>query len=129
MKRTESIKKEVVVFGFLFVGLTSIVQYLQLPYPDELSLLSGLLAVSVSYLVRPIPEEGFVKFAAPLLLLVFGGYLIAEKGPKLLSGWVSYPMAGLLCLAIYVSLCMIMIKKRRKIRADHGLTTSKSNVD
>ena len=107
-------KKEAAVFAIIFVGLTWVIEELHLPYPDEVWLISGIVAALVVYLVRPIRDEGFLKFTGPILLLVLGGYLVVAKLPRLLSGLMSYRLAALLCLAFYGGCCWIIIKKKKK---------------
>jgi len=106
----------VAVFTVLFVGMTWIIEYFHLPYPDEIWLISGIVAALIVYWIRPNAEEGYLEFTGPILLLVLGAYLIAVKVPKLLSGLINYRLAGLLCLAFYVGCCWIIIKQRSKLR-------------
>ncbi len=109
-------KREAAVFGLIFVGMTWVIEHFQLPYPDEIWLISGILAALLVYWIRPFREEGYLKFTTPILLLVLGAYLIAVKAPKLLSHLMNYRLAGLLCLAFYVSCCWIIIKQRETLK-------------
>jgi hypothetical protein len=109
-------KKEVAVFAFIFVGMGWIIENFNLPYADEGWLLSSVVAALVAYWFRPNLEQGYLKFTGPILLVFLAGYLIVLKAPKLLSRLMNHRLAGLLCLAFYVSCCWIVIKQREKLK-------------
>jgi len=109
-------KKEAAVFAFILLGATGIFDYLQSPYPDEIWLTTGILSALVAYLLRPDRQEGLLNFTGPIILLVLGAYLAVIKLPKLLSGLINYRLAGLLCLALYLTCCWLMITQRKGLK-------------
>jgi hypothetical protein len=96
-------KKEAVVFALIFVSMSWVIDALHLPYADEIWLIAGVVAGFVLCLIRPNSEEGYLRCVSPIILVVFGAYIIVIKAPKLLLGIMNYRLAQLLCLLIYLS--------------------------
>jgi len=107
-------KKEAVVFAFIFVGMSWVIDALHLPYGDEIWLISGIVAAFVLCLVRPNSEEAYLRCIGPIILVVFAAYIIVIKAPKLFLGVMNYRLAQLLCLLIYLSCSWFIARKRRR---------------
>src|ERR1044072_2536267 len=78
-KRTRRMKKEAVVFAFIFVGMSWVIDALHLPYGDEIWLISGIVAAFVLCLVRPNSKEAYLRCIGPIILVVFAAYIIVIK--------------------------------------------------
>ena len=108
-------KKEAVVFVIVFLVVIWISDILRLPYQDEIWLAAGIVAALLAYWFRPNYREGYIKFTAPIILLLVAGYLVVLKAPKLLLK-EDYPYVRLLLLLIYASTCWLAIKRRQASR-------------
>lgn len=106
-------KKELIVFAVILIGIDWLLKTSQIPYADEVWLISGLFAAHIVYLIRPERDENYAKITGPVLLMVLGAYVVVLKAPILLSALINYRLAQLLCLAIYASFGWLLIKKRR----------------
>ncbi len=113
-----AISRDTLIFIGVFGGLGAVLQILEPPRGDEVWLLLGLIAVHISYWLRSDSNEGYWKFTLPILVLVIGGYILALKTPKILSGVMPSGLAQLVCLAIYASVGWLIVKKWATVSKD-----------
>lgn len=107
-----TINRDTLIFIGVLGGIGAVLQILGTPRPDEVWLLLGLIAVHIAYWLRSDSNESYWKFAAPILVLIIGGYIVALKTPKILSGMMPYGVAQLVCLAIYGFGGWLIVSKR-----------------
>jgi len=109
--------KRGVVFGLIIFGILQLAKSLAAPV-DEAWLVAGFLAILVSYWVPPIPGEKYVAWAGTNLLMVIGIYFCGFKLPRLFVSQVSYPLASLLCILLFM-FCWWLIVARRTRQASN----------
>lgn len=105
-------EREGLVFAIVLVGMVGLVKALQVPYADEVWLISGLVAGQLAYFIRRDRGESYLLFMGSVFFVVVGAYLLLLKTPVLLSELIPLWMAQLLCFAIYLSIGWCVVKKR-----------------
>lgn len=109
-------ERDGLVFAIVVVGMAGLVKAFQIPYADEVWLISGLVAGQLAYFIRRDRGESYLLFMGSVFFVVVGAYLLLLKTPVLLSEWIPFSIAQLLCFAIYLSLGWSVVKKKELIR-------------
>jgi hypothetical protein len=105
----------VAVFTLTVFVVSAALQHSRVLFRDEAFLLSAILGVSLAYWVPPIPKQKYTHWIFTHFVLIVGAYLFMFKVPVFFSGFMSYRVAGIVCLALYSACCWFLIRRKEKL--------------
>jgi hypothetical protein len=82
---------------------------------DEAALFSGTMAIISLYWIPPVPKETYLHWIATHLVLLLGAYVAAFEVPWLISVFISYRLASVLCLSVYCGFAWFLRKQQREV--------------
>ena len=102
------------VFIIILLGLSKFIRHMDLLPADEAWLLSGVVAVLASYWFSPRPPKSYFVWLRISLTFMLGIYICAFKLPWLFVDFVSYRVASLICLSVYVGVFWLISRWRSR---------------
>jgi hypothetical protein len=107
----ENMKIRGTVFFLTTFVMSRVIESISLLKADEAWLTAAMMGVLVAYWISPIPGGNHLRCISVYLVLTFGIYLFGFKVAKLLTGFMGYRLAVLLCLAVYGTSCWLFVRR------------------
>jgi hypothetical protein len=104
--------RRVAVFMIFLLGLSEIMDGLGLLPPDEAWVIAGSLGMLVSYWVRPIPNQSYLRWIVSCSLLLWGAYLFLLKAPRFFAAALGFWLAAGFCFVLYFAFAFFLIRRR-----------------
>ena len=73
-------------------------------------LLSGLVAILVTFWVPPIPKERYVRWIVSNSVILIGAFLFLFRVPLAFSSVLGHRAAQVLCILVYGICCWLLIR-------------------